>query len=194
MTQPSATRAATFESAGDVTESVSGDEAVVRVADLHVRLTRRHASLPVLRGVDLEIAPGEILGLVGESGSGKSVLGLSLLGLLPEESRPIVRGSVEVDGTEITTAPAAVLRELRRNRLGAIFQDPMTSLDPTMRIGKQMLEVAHSTAQVVSLLNEVGVPDPATPDQRLSARVVRRAAATGHDRDRDRRRTEADRG
>jgi peptide/nickel transport system ATP-binding protein len=143
-----------------VTESVSRGEAVVRVADLHVRLTRRHASLPVLRGVDLQIAPGEILGLVGESGSGKSVLGLSLLGLLPEESRPIVRGSVEVDGTEITTAPADVLRELRRNRLGAIFQDPMTSLDPTMRIGKQMLEVAHSTAQVVSLLNEVGVPDP----------------------------------
>jgi peptide/nickel transport system ATP-binding protein len=153
-------RAATFESAGEVTESVSAGGAVVRVTDLHVRLTRRHASLPVLRGVDLQIAPGEILGLVGESGSGKSVLGLTLLGLLPGESRPVVRGSVEVDGTEITTAPAADLKELRRTRLGAIFQDPMTSLDPTMRIGKQMLEVAHSTAQVVSLLNEVGVPDP----------------------------------
>jgi peptide/nickel transport system ATP-binding protein len=139
----------------------TSDEPVVQVADLHVELTRQRTSLHVLRGIDLEIARGEILGLAGESGSGKSIFGLSLLGLLPEQSQPVVRGSVVVDGTEVTTATAAALRELRRRRLGAIFQDPMTSLDPTMRIGKQMLEVADSHTQIVSLLKEVGVPDPA---------------------------------
>jgi peptide/nickel transport system ATP-binding protein len=141
-------------------DAVLAGEAVVRVRDLHVQLSREGSSFPVLRGIDVEIARGEILGLVGESGSGKTVLGLTLLGLLPERSDPVVQGSVVVDGTEITTAPPPALRELRRRRLGAIFQDPMTSLDPTMRIGKQMLEVADSTAQVISLLGEVGVPDP----------------------------------
>jgi peptide/nickel transport system ATP-binding protein len=144
----------------------TSDEPVVQVADLHVELTRQRTSLHVLRGIDLEIARGEILGLAGESGSGKSILGLSLLGLLPEQSQPVVRGSVVVDGTDVTTATAVALRALRRRRLGAIFQDPMTSLDPTMRIGKQMLEVADSHAQMVSLLKEVGVPDPA---RRLNA-------------------------
>ena len=144
----------------------TSDEPVVQVADLHVELTRQRSLLHVLRGIDLEIARGEILGLAGESGSGKSILGLSLLGLLPEQAQPIVRGSVVVDGTDVTTAPPAALRELRHRRLGAIFQDPMTSLDPTMRIGKQMLEVAESTAHAVSLLKEVGVPDPA---RRLNA-------------------------
>jgi len=139
--------------------SASGD--AVSVRDLHVTLSRDRTELSVLRGVDLQIARGEILGLVGESGSGKSVLGLTLLGLLPEESRPSVTGTVIVDGTDMTASHGVVLRELRRHRLGAIFQDPMTSLDPTMRIGKQMLEVADSTGQVISLLEEVGVPDPA---------------------------------
>jgi peptide/nickel transport system ATP-binding protein len=137
----------------------SGD--AVSVRDLHVTLTRDRTELAVLRGVDLQIARGEILGLVGESGSGKSVLGLTLLGLLPEESRPAVAGTVIVDETDMTSSRGVVLRELRRHRLGAIFQDPMTSLDPTMRVGKQMLEVADSIAHVTSLLEEVGVPDPA---------------------------------
>jgi peptide/nickel transport system ATP-binding protein len=140
-------------------EAGSGDAVTVR--DLQVRLTRDHAELRVLRGIDLQIARGEILGLVGESGSGKSVLGLTLLGLLPQEARPAVEGTVIVDGTDMTAGDPALLRELRRHRLGAIFQDPMTSLDPTMRIGKQMLEVADSTAQVISLLDAVGVPDAA---------------------------------
>lgn len=149
-----------LDPATGVTAQSAGSN-VVSVHDLHVTLTRDHTEIAVLRGVDLKIARGEILGLVGESGSGKSVLGLTLLGLLPEESRPVVGGSVIVDDTDMTGSDAVVLRELRRHRLGAIFQDPMTSLDPTMRIGKQMLEVVDSTAQVISLLSEVGVPDPA---------------------------------
>ncbi len=144
-----------------MTAPTSAREHVAEVVDLHVELTRERVSLPVLRGIDLSIERGEIVGLVGESGSGKSVLGLTMLGLLPEEARPVVHGSVRIDGTEITTASAAALRDFHRHRVGAIFQDPMTSLDPTMRIGKQMLEVADSTAQVISLLKEVGVPDPA---------------------------------
>lgn len=134
---------------------------VVEIDGLHVALTRGQVSLPVLRGVDLRIARGEVLGLVGESGSGKSVLGLTMLGLLPQDSGPVVRGSVVVDDTDVTTASPAELREFHRNRIGVVFQDPMTSLDPTMRIGKQMLEVADSSAHVISLLKEVGIPDPA---------------------------------
>jgi peptide/nickel transport system ATP-binding protein len=161
LTEAAAVQQRSRNQAREMAESASTlGGAVVQVADLHVELTRQRTSLHVLRGIDLDIAYGEILGLAGESGSGKSVLGLTLLGLLPEQSHPVVRGSVVVDGTDVTTAPAAVLRDLRQHRLGAIFQDPMTSLDPTMRIGKQMLEVAASAAQSISLLKEVGVPDP----------------------------------
>ncbi|MBS1860860.1 MAG: ABC transporter ATP-binding protein [Actinobacteria bacterium] len=133
---------------------------VVDAADLDVWLTRDHLESHVLRGVDLQIAPGEIVGLVGESGSGKTVLGMSLLRLLPEGARPRVEGRIEVDGIDMLAAPEEALRELRRHRLGAVFQDPMTSLDPTMRIGGQLREVAESDGDAIELLGAVGVPEP----------------------------------
>jgi peptide/nickel transport system ATP-binding protein len=126
---------------------------------VHVVLQRDRGPVHALRGVDLEIGEGEILGLVGESGSGKSVLGLTLLGLLPAESSPETTGSIIVDGVDMRSADTSELRELRRDRLGAVFQDPMTSLDPTMRIGRQILEVTNSTAEALRLLTAVGVPD-----------------------------------
>ncbi len=132
---------------------------VVTASGLRVTLSRDRESLSVLRGIDLEIRRGEILGLVGESGSGKSVLGLTMLGLLPAQSKPRVEGELSVDGVDIPKAPEAQLRQLRRNRLGAIFQDPMTSLDPTMRVGRQLLEVVDSTAAAIELLERAQVPD-----------------------------------
>ena len=114
-----------------------------------------------LRGVSLDVHPGEILGLVGESGSGKSVLGLTLLGLLPARPRPVVTGVAEVCGTDMVTVSADAARKLRKVHLGAVFQDPMTSLNPTMRIGRQVIEVAGSTTEAIRLLDAVGVPDPA---------------------------------
>jgi peptide/nickel transport system ATP-binding protein len=109
--------------------------------------------------VTLQVAAGEILGLVGESGSGKTVLGLSLLGLLPDRPSPAVSGSAVVCGTDMVTASPEERRRSRRLHLGAVFQDPMTSLNPTMRVGRQVAEAAGSAAAAVSLLDSVGVPD-----------------------------------
>jgi len=133
---------------------------VARVRGLTVELTRGGAASPVLRGVDLDVAGGEIVGLVGESGSGKSVLALTLMGLLPTTARPRVGGEVLVAGTDVVRATPAQLRRLRREHLGVIFQDPMTSLNPTMRVGRQITEVAGDAGEAVRLLTAVGVPEP----------------------------------
>ncbi|MBI4940058.1 MAG: ABC transporter ATP-binding protein [Actinobacteria bacterium] len=132
---------------------------VARVEDLHVTFRRAGADIQAIRGVSLEVGPGEIVGLVGESGSGKSVLGLSLLGLLG--GSPRTSGRAVVHGTDMLTAGAAERRDVRRLHLGAVFQDPMTSLNPTMRVGRQIVEAAGSQDEAVRLLTAVGVPDPA---------------------------------
>ena len=132
---------------------------IARIDDFSLSLVRNGRRSDVLRQVSLDIRPGEILGLVGESGSGKSVLALSLLGLLPNSAQPLVGGSVTVDGVDMVRAPAKQLRRVRRDVLGAIFQDPMTSLNPTMRIGRQIAEVTHDDLESVRLLETVGVSD-----------------------------------
>jgi peptide/nickel transport system ATP-binding protein len=133
---------------------------VGRVEQLEVTFRRGGRPLHALRGVSLELGRGEIVGLVGESGSGKSVLGLSLLGLLPTSPRPDVLGSVTVEGVDMLCSAGSQQRALRRRSLGAVFQDPMTSLNPTMRIGRQLGEVAGSASEAVRLLDAVGVPEP----------------------------------
>jgi len=142
----------------DAQSSPAADAAqVATIADLHVTFRRNGRDVHALRGVSLDIAPGEILGLVGESGSGKSVLGFTMLGLL---SQARVQGSVTVAGTDMVTGDAKTLRKVRRLDLGAIFQDPMTSLNPTMRIGKQVAEAAGSDEEALKLLTAVGIPEP----------------------------------
>ncbi|HEY2214030.1 MAG TPA: ABC transporter ATP-binding protein, partial [Acidimicrobiales bacterium] len=132
---------------------------VVSVSDLHVSFVRGGSAVHALRGVSLEVMPGEILGLVGESGSGKSVLGLTLLGLLPARPRPTISGQAIVCGTDMVTASAEEGRLVRKEHLGAVFQDPMTSLNPTMRVGQQVAEAAGSSAEALRLLDAVGVPE-----------------------------------
>ncbi len=139
-------------------------QSVAIVDSLEVTFHRNRQRLPALRGVSLEVNAGEILGLVGESGSGKSVTGMALLGLLPRTAE--VRGSAVVQGTDMVAATENARREARRQHLGAIFQDPMTSLDPTMTIGRQISEAATSKDAALELLRSVGVPDP---ERRLKA-------------------------
>jgi peptide/nickel transport system ATP-binding protein len=134
---------------------------VAEVSGLTVSLRSHGRPAPVLRGVDLAVRPGEILGLVGESGSGKSVLALTLMGLLPADAHPEIEGSVRVAGADMVHGSAAAQRDVRRRELGVIFQDPMTSLNPTMRIGRQITEVTHDRAEAVRLLDQVGVADAA---------------------------------
>jgi peptide/nickel transport system ATP-binding protein len=131
---------------------------IAEAAGLHVTFRRGGRDICALRGVDLAVRPGEILGLVGESGSGKSVLGLTMLGLLDERAR--IRGTVTVAGQDMAHGPQALRRDVRRRHLGAVFQDPMTSLNPTMRVGKQVAEAAGSMAEAERLLAAVGIPEP----------------------------------
>ena len=112
------------------------------IRDLEVRLHQRDQVVHALRGVDFDVARGEIVALVGESGSGKSTLSLAVQGLLSAGARPEVEGSIRVDGTEVVKAPDSTLRRVRRELVRSIFQDPMTSLNPTMRVGRQVAEAA----------------------------------------------------
>ena len=130
------------------------------VRDLHVSLERDGVRSEVLRGVDLDIARGEIVGLVGESGSGKSMLALSVLGLLPDAARPHVTGEVRVLDTDMAHGTETARRQARRSALGAIFQDPMTSLNPTMRVGRQIVEAGQDRPGAIALLGAMGVPEP----------------------------------
>jgi peptide/nickel transport system ATP-binding protein len=135
----------------------------VSVEDLRVSFVRGERQVSAVRGVSLEIGRGEIIGLVGESGSGKSVLGLSLLGLLPTSPAPSVSGRAVVAGTDMVAADPETRRLVRRRHMGAVFQDPMTSLNPTMRVGRQVAEAAavgDSSQSVEELLDSVGIPDP----------------------------------
>jgi peptide/nickel transport system ATP-binding protein len=130
------------------------------IDDLHVTFQRGGRPLRALRGVSLALAGGEIVGLVGESGSGKSVLGLSLLGLLPSDPAPSIEGSVIVHDVDMLRASDSARRDMRRRHLGAVFQDPMTSLNPTMRVGRQLAEVTGTETEAIRLLDAVGVPEP----------------------------------
>ncbi len=138
----------------------ASDAPVVEIRDLHVTFQRGGRDVRAVRGVDLQLRRGEILGLVGESGSGKSVLGLSLLGLLPTVPPPKVGGVTLVCGLDMVAASPEERRQLRRRHLGAVFQDPMTSLNPTMRVGRQVAEAAGTESEAVRLLDSVGVPEP----------------------------------
>ena len=142
-------------------------EPVLTVKGLTVSFVGSGRDVPAVRGIDFELFPGEVLGVVGESGSGKSVTALSLMGLLPDTAR--VGGSVQMDGTEIVGADDEVVRQMRGRKMGIIFQDPMTTLNPVLRVGPQITEgiFVHGLAprssggkKAAALLKEVHIPDP----------------------------------
>jgi peptide/nickel transport system ATP-binding protein len=138
---------------------------LLEVRDLRVDFGRRRAE--AVRGLSFTLDAGERLGVIGESGSGKTVTALAVMGLLPENAH--VSGSVRLDGTEIVGLDERGLARLRGNAVSMVFQEPMTALDPTMRVGRQVAEVLrlHQGAEsgparerVVAMLDEVGLADP----------------------------------
>jgi peptide/nickel transport system ATP-binding protein len=145
---------------------------VLEVRDLRVEFPTRRAKLVAVDGISFAVAPGEVLGVVGESGAGKSVTGLALIGLLEPPGR-IAGGEVRLEGRRIDNLPQEELRRIRGRRIGMVFQDPLTALNPLYSIGRQLEEtigthLALSPAQcrekALSLLKEVGIP---APEQRL---------------------------
>ncbi len=125
--------------------------------------------VPVVDNVQLTVAPGETLGIVGESGCGKSMLALSIIGLQPKPAAEIIGGTAEFEGADLLALPPERIRNIRGRRIGMVFQEPMTALNPVMRIGDQIAEVirCHLGAgrraawnRSVELLDLVRVPDP----------------------------------
>ncbi len=142
------------------------NDVALRVHDLKVALKVPGGMLPAVRGVSFELERGRTLGIVGESGSGKSVTARALMGLFPK-GRSIMSGSVEIGGREILNSDARVIRHVRGEEMGMVFQDPTRSLNPTMRVGTQIVEAirAHSDIsrsaarnRAVELLSMVGIP------------------------------------
>ncbi|MCU1428046.1 MAG: oligopeptide/dipeptide transporter, ATP-binding protein [Actinomycetia bacterium] len=146
---------ATIDSGGNGSGNV-----VASVRDLEVEFKTGKGIVRALRGVSLDIHAGEVVALVGESGSGKSVFGMSLLGLLQTSARPTIRGQVHVAGIDMLHGAGGVRRRVRQELLGAVFQDPLTSLNPTMRVGRQLLERGIDRERALRQLGEAGVPDP----------------------------------
>jgi peptide/nickel transport system ATP-binding protein len=145
---------------------------LLSVEDLRVEFATRRGRLVALDGVSFDIAKGEVLGVVGESGAGKSLTGLSIIGLLDPPGR-IMAGEIRLDGERIDNLPKEAMRRIRGRRIGMIFQDPLTSLNPLLRVGDQLTEtiLAHSELtpkqareKALALLTEVGIP---APDSRI---------------------------
>ncbi|WP_425312596.1 oligopeptide/dipeptide ABC transporter ATP-binding protein [Martelella limonii] len=143
--------------------------ALLDVNDLNVRFQTNSGPVYAVRGVDMKLDRGETLAIVGESGSGKSQTVFAMMGLLAGNGE--ASGSVKFDGTEILNAAPKVLNPIRANRMAIIFQDPMTSLNPYMRVSDQMAEVLQlhkgmskraAVKEAAQMLDAVRIPDAAS--------------------------------
>ena len=118
--------------------SFDGAAAVLEVKDLTVKLVDNETAPPVLDRVSLSIRSGETACLVGESGSGKSVTSLAIMGLLPKGALAASGGRIELEGKNLLELGPQAMRELRASRISMVFQEPMTALNPVMRVGDQI--------------------------------------------------------
>ena len=144
-------------------------EDLLTIKDLYVSIQSPQGKVEAVRGVNLELRPGEVLAIVGESGCGKSILCKSIMKLLPKNAR-IERGSIAADGVDITHYRERDMAKLRGKLFSMVFQDPMTSLDPTMTVGAQIAEavIIHNPKlsreevyhRVIELMTLVGIARP----------------------------------
>jgi ABC-type dipeptide/oligopeptide/nickel transport system ATPase component len=146
----------------------AADRAVLQIRGLTVRHQTPGGSVTAVAGVDLDVRAGECLGVVGESGSGKTQLLLSILGLLPPQAH--LGGSIRFHDTELLGMPASELNRIRGSRIAMIFQDPMTALNPYLRVIDQLSEVAQmherlsrraAEARAISMIEAVHIGEPA---------------------------------
>ena len=146
------------------------NEPLLRVQDLSVQIPTRRGVLHPVDEVSLDIAAGEILGVVGESGAGKSMTGNAVIGLLDPPAR-ISGGRVMLEGRRIDDLPREEMRKVRGRRIGMVFQDPLTSLNPLLTIGEQLAETilehldvseAEARRRAIAALDEVGIPAAAS--------------------------------
>ena len=144
-------------------------EPVLEVRDLHVEIPLTRGTVHAVDGSSFSLAPGEAMGLVGESGSGKSMTLRAILGLLPHPAA-ITGGQILFNGVDLVTLETRKLQDLRGKAISMIFQEPMTALNPVMRVGDQIAEgpLAHlgmsksaSQERALDLMRQVGIPDPA---------------------------------
>ncbi len=145
---------------------------LLQVKDLVVEFPGRRGTLRALDGVSFDIAPGEVLGVVGESGAGKSLTGAAIIGLLEPPGR-IVGGEIRLEGERIDRLPHEAMRHIRGRKIGAIFQDPLTSLNPLYTVGRQLTETirthlnvtpAQARERAIALLRDTGI---SAPEQRI---------------------------
>ena len=139
---------------------------LLQVKNLVVEFPSRKGTLRALDDISFDIAPGEILGVVGESGAGKSLTGASIIGLLEPPGR-VGSGQILLEGQRIDNLPYAQMRAIRGRKIGAIFQDPLTSLNPLYSVGRQLIETitphlplnaSQARARAIELLKDTGIP------------------------------------
>ena len=147
------------------------NDAVLEVENLQTHLGSREGTVKAVSGSTFQVNKGETLGIVGESGCGKTMTALSIMGLVPPQLGGVVGGSIVLDGEDLAQMQDAEIRKRRSTKMGMIFQDPATSLNPTMKVGPQIAETLQihmgldektARTRVVQLLDRVGIPSPAT--------------------------------
>ncbi|GEN33467.1 MULTISPECIES: ABC transporter ATP-binding protein [Aneurinibacillus] len=144
-------------------------ENILEVRDLHISFHTYAGEVKAVRGVNFEVKKGETIGIVGESGCGKSVTAQSIMKLLPQPPAQYKQGSIMFNGQDLLKKKEKDMQKIRGNEIGMIFQDPMTSLNPTMKIGVQITEslmkhqgmfAGEAHKQAIELLKMVGIPQP----------------------------------
>ena len=148
--------------------TAAGTGPMLEVTDLHVQIASRRGLVRAVDGVSFEVVKGDALGIVGESGSGKSMTLRAILGVLPPEAR-ITSGQVKLDGQDLVPLRQSDLNRIRGPRMSMIFQEPMSALNPVMRVGPQIAEGplvhlgigrAKAAERALDLMRRVGIPDP----------------------------------
>ncbi len=141
-------------------------ETILTVSDLRVSFRAYGGTVQAVRGISFDLRRGETMAIVGESGSGKSVTSKAIMGILPNNAS-VDAGSIMYDGIDLAHAPETVMHGIRGRRIGLVFQDPLSSLNPIMKVGKQITEVLtrkgmdrkQARAQALRLMKDVGIPE-----------------------------------